>query len=150
MGLEELAKIQVLLSLILDSHSNFGGRRQFVPTGGQGDEGLRIGREAHLLQNPVGRKDERLLIVASDTDNATHFGLNTGQMGQHGLTWWKQVNPFIHKGSGYNDFVALFPHRTGTGRKDEGLNRVDGFRHSGCDGSCGYYCSCGCVCSCTG
>jgi hypothetical protein len=143
MGLEELAKIQVL-SVILESDGNLGGRGQFVPTGGQGDMGLRVGREAHLLQNPVGGKDKGLFIVASDTDNATHFGFDTSQMGQHGLTGWKQVNPFIHEGPGYNDFVPLFSHRTGAGRKDEGLYRVDGFRHSGyCGGGC-----CGCSYSC--
>jgi len=80
MGLEELAKVQVLL-VLLESDSDFGGRGQFVPTGGQGHIGLRVGCEAHLLQNPVGCKDEGLFIVASDTDNATHFGLDTGQMG---------------------------------------------------------------------
>jgi hypothetical protein len=80
MRLEELAKIQPLL-VFLETDGNLGGRGQFVPTGGQGHIGLRVGREAHLLQNPVGCKDERLLIVASDTDNASHFGLDTGQMG---------------------------------------------------------------------
>jgi hypothetical protein len=85
MGLEELAKVQVLV-VLLKSDGNLGGRGQFVLTGGQGHMGLRVGREAHLLQNPVGRKDKGLLIVASDTDNATHFGFDTGQMSQHGLT----------------------------------------------------------------
>jgi len=77
MGLEELAKVHVLL-VFLESYGNFGGRGQFVLTGGQGHMGLRVGREAHLLQNPVGRKDKGLLIVASDTDNATHFSFDTG------------------------------------------------------------------------
>jgi len=94
MGLEELAKVQVL-SLILESDGDFGGRGQFVPTGDQGYVGLRISGEAHLLQNPVRRKDKGLFIVASDADNATQVGLDTGHMDKHGLTGWKQVNPFM-------------------------------------------------------